>query len=111
MTDPRPDNDAPIVIVVIRTGGIAGRRRHWQVEPPRDESPRWVTLIEECPWDAPVAESRGADRYVWSIRVRTPEDSRERDLPDGELSGPWRELVEAVRGAAPDDAVPVEGRV
>ncbi|KDA04716.1 hypothetical protein DC31_05305 [Microbacterium sp. CH12i] len=89
-----------MVIVVIRTGGIAGRRRRWQVEPPRDEAPHWVKLITQCPWDAPDEPARGADRYVWNIRAQMPEDRRERDVPDRELAGPWRELVNAVREAA-----------
>lgn len=101
MTESRPGDDARIVITVVRTGGIAGMRRHWQVEPPVDESPHWVTLIEQCPWDATCEEPQGADRYVWSIRAHTPADRRERDVPDGELSGPWRDLVDAVRDASP----------
>lgn len=95
-----PDDDVlRVVIVIVRTGGIAGIRRQWQVEPPFDDVPHWVALIEQCPWDAPEDGPRGADRYIWSIRARTPVDRRERDVPDRELSGPWRDLVDAVRDA------------
>lgn len=101
----RPSNGSPgyapqVVIVIIRTGGIAGLHRQWQVEPPLDEAPHWVALIEQCPWDDPDHERSGADRYIWSIRAHTPADRRERDVPDQELAGPWRALVDAVRDAA-----------
>ena len=96
-----PDEEPGFLIVVIRTGGIAGIRRRWHVEPPREEEPRWIELIDRCPWDDPAgAQQPGADRYVWSIRARTPSERRERELPDSALDGPWRTLVEAVRTAA-----------
>jgi len=90
-----------VVIVVVRSGGIGGIRRRWQVEPPHAEFSRWVALVESCPWDDPSPPQSGADRFVWSIRVRTPSERREQDLPDAALDGPWRELVDAVRAAAP----------
>ncbi|HCS61946.1 MAG TPA: hypothetical protein DIW46_11230 [Microbacterium sp.] len=104
----RPHSDPPgyapqIVVIIVRTGGIAGIRRQWQVEPPLDENPRWAALIEQCPWDAPNQEPHGADRYIWSIRAHTPADSRERDVPDHDLAGPWRDLVDAVRNASQED--------
>ena len=94
------DDDPNVVIVIVRTGGVAGIRRQWQVAPPPDKAPRWVALIEQCPWDAPNPQQSGADRYIWSIRARTSSDLRERDVPDGALAGPWRDLVDAVRDAA-----------
>lgn len=99
-----PHDEPGFVIIVIRTGGVAGIRRRWQVEPPREEAPRWIELIDRCPWDDPSAgQQRGADRYVWSIRVRTPAEKRERELADTELHEAWRELVDAVRDAATAD--------
>jgi hypothetical protein len=107
-----PD-DERLVVAVVRTGGIAGIRRRWKVEPPRPETAVWITLIERCPWDAPREQDAGADRYVWSIQVRMPREERERELADSELSGAWRELVDAVRDAdgSRDDPIaePVEG--
>lgn len=97
-----PDEEPGFLIVVIRTGGVAGIRRRWQVEPPREEAPRWIELIDHCPWEAPAPTPPGADRYVWSIQARTPEMRRERDLPESALDGPWRQLVDAVRAAAAD---------
>jgi len=95
---PRP-TDPRVVIAVVRTGGIAGIRRRWRVEPDPDDASQWIALIERCPWDDEGADDSGADRFVWTIRARTPSEKRERDLPDSQLSGPWRELVDAVRRA------------
>lgn len=94
-----PVDDAPIVIVVVRTGGIAGRRRQWRVMPDSDDRTPWVALIEQCPWDDPPIEQPGADRFVWSIRARTPEVEHEREIADAELQGAWKALVAAVQEA------------
>ena len=92
-----------IVVVVVRTGGFAGLRRRWRVEPDPDQAPQWVDLVERCPWDEQEDAGRspdaGADRYVWSIHAVLREQQRERVVPDHELHGPWRELVDAVREA------------
>lgn len=93
------DGAAPAVVVtVIRSGGLAGRRRQWRAEPAPDDTPRWKTLVDRCPWDDAGGDAAGADRFVWIIRVTDP--PREAELPDSRLDGPWRELVEAVRAAA-----------
>ena len=88
-----------VVIAVVRMGGIAGISRRWQVEAEPAEAPQWIALIDQCPWDQTLNDQPGADRFVWSIRARTPSERREQDVPDSELSGPWRELVDAVRKA------------
>jgi hypothetical protein len=92
-------DDGRITVTIVRTGGIAGLRRQWTVEASGDDAPRWISLIEQCPWDAPHTRDASADRYVWSVRARTREREFTRDVADGELSGSWRALVEAVRGA------------
>ena len=101
MSSPEHQSDSRVVIVVVRSGGVAGIRRHWQAEPPDDDAPRWIELIERCPWDDgdDAEESPGADRFIWRIRAQTPGGERERELPESRLSGPWRELVDAVRDA------------
>jgi hypothetical protein len=64
-----------------------------------------VMLIENCPWDAPEPDasgpdaSPGADRFVWSIHARILQREHRRELPESQLDGPWRELVDAVRDA------------
>lgn len=109
MSESPPPTDRParsaarVVIAVVRTGGIAGIRRRWRVEPGPEEAGQWISLIESCPWDAQAPDTTGADRFVWSIRVRTPSERREQELPDDALDGPWRELVDAVRAAASED--------
>lgn len=100
MTDRAPQTDDRVVIAVVRTGGIAGIRRQWQVEPEPAEASDWINMVDECPWDDEADADRGADRFVWLIRVRTPAERRERELPDSQLDGPWRALVDAVRAAS-----------
>lgn len=91
---------APVVIAVVRTGGIAGIRRRWRVESSRADAGEWITLIESCPWESPAPDGTGADRFVWSIRARTPSARLEQQLPDSALDGPWLDLVRAVRTAS-----------
>jgi hypothetical protein len=100
MSESPRQTDGPVVIAVVRTGGIAGIRRQWTVEPDPAEAPRWITMVERLPWDDDADAGRGADRFVRLIRVRTPSERRERELPDSALDGPWRELVDAVRAAS-----------
>ncbi|HTN55963.1 MAG TPA: protealysin inhibitor emfourin [Microbacterium sp.] len=92
-----------IVVAVVRTGGIAGLRRRWRVEPEPEQAPQWVALVERCPWDeqtdAGARPDASADRYVWSIHAVLREEQRERVVPDTQLHGAWRELVDAVRDA------------
>lgn len=99
-----------------RTGGFAGLTKQWRAEPAEAEASVWIDLIAQCPWDAPAtaargdgegdggdaAESLGADRFVWWIRARCGEqDEREAELPDDEMVGAWRALVDAVREWSP----------
>jgi hypothetical protein len=100
MSESPPPTDADVVIAVVRTGGIAGIRRRWRVEAEPAAADQWITLIESCPWDDDTDAATGADRFVWSIRVRTPSERRERELPDSALDGPWLALVQAVRDAS-----------
>lgn len=94
------DTNAPVVIAVARTGGIAGIRRRWRIESSTADAGDWLTLIDSCPWESPVPDSEGADRFVWSIRARTPAARLEQQLPDSALDGPWLDLVRAVRNAS-----------
>ena len=99
---------APVEVAVTRSGGFAGMTRRWSAVPPPAQAPEWMELIAQCPWDAaPAAPGRddsprepgaGADRFTWWIHVRLGEASeREAELPDQDLVGAWRELVDAVR--------------
>ena len=100
MSESPPPAGEQVVIAVVRTGGIAGIRRQWRVEADAPDAEEWITLIDSCPWEQDADAGSGADRFMWSIRARTPSEHRERELPDSALDGPWRALVEAVRAAA-----------
>lgn len=101
---PRPDggssDGSPLLVVAVkRTGGFAGLTKVWTAQPREDEASTWVALISRCPWDDPVdGDQRGADRFQWNIHAQCgPDEDREAELPDRALTGPWRELVDAVR--------------
>lgn len=81
-----------LVVRVIRTGGFAGLRRQWEVEATsEDEAQAWWPLVEACPWD--VATDDGyPDGYVYEVRA----NDREATLPERQVDGPWRDLVDAV---------------
>lgn len=91
---PEPDPTPAVAIRVTRSGGVAGMLRVWLVE--SVEADGWLPLVDACPWDDRERPS-GADRFVWRIEVRAPEPTREAELPDGAVRGPWRELVDRVR--------------
>jgi len=90
-----------VVIAVVRTGGLAGLRRRWRVEPEPEQVPTWIGLVERCPWNRPTPTDApvGADRFTWSIHARLPDEQREQVLTDADLHGAWRDLVDAVRRA------------
>jgi hypothetical protein len=101
----QPDSTPRVVVTVVRTGGIGGMRRQWRAEADVQDSPRWVALIDECPWDAPCPPSAGADRFVWRIRADLDTDAaREAEVPDSALTGPWAALVDAVRARSSSHA-------
>ena len=103
MDETKPDDEI-IIVVVTRTGGFAGRRRAWRAEPRAGEASTFVELIEQCPWDEPPAEDLvSADRFRWSITAQCGPAEREAELPDARLTGPWRDLVDAVRDWSADD--------
>lgn len=96
---PDPESDEPLTVEVTRTGGFAGLTRRWEAEPASDDRERWTALVDRCPWDSASLSSRpdGADRFSWSIRAHCGPEDRAITLPDGALTGPWRELVDEVR--------------
>lgn len=95
-----PRTPAPeLTILVVRTGGVTGMTRRWRVEPASDDADRWIGLVDRCPWDEDAETGSGADRFVWRIDVRSQQRQHERVIPEAHLTGPWRDLVEAVRSA------------
>lgn len=98
--DATPAPDAPVAVDVERTGGFAGISRRWSAQPPPDEADEWIALIDRCPWDAASAppDDTQPDTFTWCIRAhRTGAPEREAELPDDEVTGAWRELIDAVR--------------
>lgn len=89
-------DDPVLSLLVVRTGGFAGLRRTWQVRVAAEsEATRWWPLVEACPW-GDVADTRGADRFVYEVRA----NGRAAVLGEQQLSGPWADLVTAVQAAA-----------
>lgn len=100
-----------MLIVVVRSGGFAGISRRWRVTPDPDEQPRWTTLVERCPWDAPEPDAdAGADRFTWTVHARVPDAELQRELPESRLTGAWRELIDAVRESGERVPGPTTGR-
>lgn len=94
---PPSEPTAAIAVTVARTGGIAGIRREWERTAPPADPTVLIDLVRACPWDQPIAETPGADRFVWHIHVVSTSREREQRVPEAALTGPWRALVEAVR--------------
>lgn len=88
-------------ILVVRSGGFAGIPQHWQVEP-ADDLEEWVELVKACPWGAIRRDESSRDRFVWRIEARVPPRVRTASVPDRELVGPWRALVDRVQKAGSD---------
>jgi len=88
-------------ITVIRSGGIAGLTREWVVHvEQQDDRESWFRLVEQLPWNERRPEAPQPDRYVYRIRV----SRRGITLPEQQLTGPWRHLVEKVRDTAENRA-------
>lgn len=102
--DPTASGDPAILILVVRSGGIAGMTRRWSVAPADDDAGHWEVLVERCPWAEDPAAGSGADRYQWRITARLRAEHHERVIPEEQLVGPWRDLVDAVRAADPTTA-------
>ncbi|MFL0411801.1 protealysin inhibitor emfourin [Microbacterium paludicola] len=94
-------------VVVVRSGGFAGIRVTWEVrvddQPDRAE---WFELVESLPWDdAPSAPPGEPDRYIYRITC----EPHEVVLPERQLDGPWRTLVDRVRERARRSPQPEPG--
>lgn len=96
-----------LTISITRTGGFAGVRRSWLLEVENEpEVQEWCDIVDACPWDDRPRPTAGADRYLYRIAA----DGREATVPEAQLVGPWRELVNRVRDAAPDASDPASVR-
>ncbi|MBW4031368.1 MAG: hypothetical protein HIU88_01735 [Acidobacteria bacterium] len=101
MAQPAEGDERSFRILVVRSGGVAGITRRWQVEP-GDDAEEWRELVRACPWDAEDSDTESRDRFVWRIEVSRsdgqPADPvRSASVPDAQLLGPWRTLVDRVQ--------------
>lgn len=83
-------------ILVVRSGGLAGISQQWQVEPDADAED-WITMVQACPWGSVGRDDAARDRFTWRIEARMPPRLRTASVPESELVGPWRALVERVQ--------------
>jgi hypothetical protein len=77
--------ECAVKVRVSRSGGFAGVTREWEADV--DDG-----LVDNLPWDAAPFSSGSPDRFVYVIYV----SHRQITLPEKELTGPWRELVDRV---------------
>jgi hypothetical protein len=97
----RPDTWA---VTVVRTGGFAGLRREWRSGTADAPDVDWSALIGACPWKdaAKPRDSRARDQYVWRLEAAGRTRTYRAVLPDGDVTGAWRSLVDEVRRAVRD---------
>lgn len=84
-------------ISVARSGGFAGLTRTWAVHlDEQHDAAEWKPLLDALPWEqasgSSAARASSADRYVYRIRV----SRRQVVVPEQELDGAWRDLVDRV---------------
>ncbi|WP_210403782.1 protealysin inhibitor emfourin [Salinibacterium sp. UTAS2018] len=90
-------------VQVWRSGGLLGRRVEWAVVVDEQPDPdQWYLLIYEIPWNEHPAENTMPDRYTYEIHC----EPHEAVIPEQQLVGPWRELVDRVREADPNPQRP-----
>ncbi|MEO6944508.1 MAG: protealysin inhibitor emfourin [Lacisediminihabitans sp.] len=84
-------------VSVVRSGGFAGLTSNWEViVDDQDDPDSWIKLIESLPWQTTPRERQLPDGFNYRISC-----SRHRiTLPEHQVTGSWRELVDRVRKAA-----------
>jgi len=86
-------------VIVSRSGGIAGIRVTWEVQvDDQPDAPYWRELLSALPWDEAEDAAPPPDRYVYRIRCAPHEVV----LPEPQVSGPWKDLVDRVRAVNED---------
>ena len=89
-------------VTVTRSGGFAGIPRRWQVFVEREpDEEAWLVLLRTLPWDDVPRDAPQPDRYLYRIDWEpfgpAARDHREAVIPEQDLTGAWRELVDRVR--------------
>lgn len=92
-------SESVIVVTVVRTGGFAGLKQQWSASVGEADRAEWMPLIDACPWRSVARDETSRDRFVWRIEARVGRARRKASVPDSALTGPWRTLVDRVRGS------------
>lgn len=92
-----PREAEPVVITVVRVGGLAGLRRAWRVDASGPDAGTWIVLVDACPWDDAAVPEPAPDRFTWEVLAAHGDRDRRTVLAERDVDGPWRELIDAVR--------------
>lgn len=88
-------------LVVVRSGGFAGMQREWSTQvSPEEARDQWLPLLS----DPPETADDEPDRFTYEISVGPAAVT----IPERQVKGRWRELVERARSGAPVDAAAAE---
>lgn len=93
-------SEPALTVTVVRSGGFAGIKRTWEAEAHDSTTAElWSGLVESLPWgQAPQHDPQSADRFVYRIVIVIHTEVRHQViLPESELTGGWRELVDRVQ--------------
>ncbi|MEO7124489.1 MAG: protealysin inhibitor emfourin [Lacisediminihabitans sp.] len=84
-------------VSVVRSGGFAGTTKSWEVSiDDLGDRESWLALIDRLPWDDTPVERQKPDAFSYRIQCSTHRIV----LPEHQLVGHWRELVERVQKAS-----------
>ncbi|GAA0956061.1 protealysin inhibitor emfourin [Frigoribacterium faeni] len=93
-------------VTVSRSGGFAGLTRTWSVDVDAEpDTESWLVQLDGLPWGQTPSGGQMVqpDRFVWVITADT-RPSRKAKLPEQQVTGPWRELVDRVRTTSDAEA-------
>lgn len=83
-------------LVVVRSGGFTGMQRQWSTQvSPEEARDQWLPLLS----DPPEAADDEPDRFTYEISVGPAAVT----IPERQVKGRWRELVERARSGESDD--------
>jgi len=88
--------EAPVAILVVRMGGVAGLRRAWRVQATGPDAQPWVALVDACPWHDHTTLRPQPDRFTWELTAAHGDTDMRTVLGERDLDGAWRQLVDAV---------------
>ncbi len=98
-------NDHEVKLTIVRSGGFAGLSRQWSavIDP---QEPEWEELLTRIPRDDVANDTGQRDRFVYLVTCEPPTAERpywQCEVPEGQFTGPWQDLLERVRAAGDSD--------